>query len=332
MFESLFGADMPLAVRFILAFLIVICLIGAIGWVVRRFGTGRLGGANTRGRQPRLAVIDHASVDGRRRLILVRRDNVEHLLMTGGPTDVVVEANIVRAVAAPRDVVATRPTAGIEALPRAIPLPETSNGSWPLQPEPTGAPRPPVRSEPVVEEPAAWPLQPNAETGPRPQRDTLSALADELSTRPVTARKSAATIARPQPAEPRPDIRPEPRVIEPRPEPRIAPPQPTAAEPPAANADESLAEMAQRLEAALRKPSAAPDTRPPAMPARAAPPPPPEPLQPVDTGLPPPPPPRAPRLTEPKPARADAKPNQSKALYDSLEQEMASLLGRPTKT
>jgi hypothetical protein len=33
----------------------------------------------------RLAVIDAASVDGRRRLILIRRDNVERLLMIGGP-------------------------------------------------------------------------------------------------------------------------------------------------------------------------------------------------------------------------------------------------------
>jgi flagellar biogenesis protein FliO len=79
MFESLFGAEMPLAVRFFVAFLIVLGLIGAIAWAVRRFGSGRLG-ASTRGRQPRLAVIDYASVDGRRRLILVRRDNVEHLL------------------------------------------------------------------------------------------------------------------------------------------------------------------------------------------------------------------------------------------------------------
>ena len=31
-------------------------------------------------------------------LMLVRRDNVEHLLMIGGPTDVVIEQNIVRAV------------------------------------------------------------------------------------------------------------------------------------------------------------------------------------------------------------------------------------------
>ena len=47
-------------------------------------------------RMPRLAVIDAAAVDGRRRLVLVRRDNVEHLLMIGGPADLVVEPNIVR--------------------------------------------------------------------------------------------------------------------------------------------------------------------------------------------------------------------------------------------
>src|SRR6201997_1177194 len=130
---DLFGAEMPLAVRFFLAFLIVLGLIGVTAWAVRRLGSGRLGTNGVRGRQPRIAVIDHASVDGRRRLILVRRDNVEHLLMIGGPTDIVVEPNIVRAVAAPRDVAGARPPAGIEALPRAIPIPE-NGGSWPLQP------------------------------------------------------------------------------------------------------------------------------------------------------------------------------------------------------
>ena len=42
MLEALFGADMPLAVRFLLAFLIVLGLIGATAWAVRRFGAGRL--------------------------------------------------------------------------------------------------------------------------------------------------------------------------------------------------------------------------------------------------------------------------------------------------
>jgi flagellar protein FliO/FliZ len=42
----------------------------------------------------RLDVVEHAAVDGRRRLVLVRRDNVEHLIMTGGPVDVVIETGI----------------------------------------------------------------------------------------------------------------------------------------------------------------------------------------------------------------------------------------------
>ena len=107
--DFLFGADMPLAVRFFFAFVIVLALIGGTAFLVRRFGGERLGASSSRGRQPRLAVIDAAAVDGRRRLILIRRDNVEHLLMIGGPSDVVVEANIVRAAAPARDARLTAP-------------------------------------------------------------------------------------------------------------------------------------------------------------------------------------------------------------------------------
>jgi hypothetical protein len=42
----------------------------------------------------RLAVVEQTSVDNRRRLLLVRRDGVEHLIMTGGPVDVVIETGI----------------------------------------------------------------------------------------------------------------------------------------------------------------------------------------------------------------------------------------------
>ncbi|MFN4208359.1 MAG: flagellar biosynthetic protein FliO [Agrobacterium albertimagni] len=47
-----------------------------------------------RNRQPRLQVLDAAAVDTRRRIVLVRRDNVEHLVMIGGPTDIVIESGI----------------------------------------------------------------------------------------------------------------------------------------------------------------------------------------------------------------------------------------------
>jgi flagellar protein FliO/FliZ len=312
MFDSLFGAEMPLAVRFFLAFLIVLGLIGATAWAVRRFGTGRLGGSNTRGRQPRLAVIDYASVDARRRLILVRRDNVEHLLMIGGPTDVVVEANIVRAVAASRDVTGARPAAS-ETGPRAL-SENGSNGSWPLQPDSAGTHRPSTES--TSQEPAAWPLQPHAEMPGRPPRDTLTALADEIAPRPFPMRNRNPAGGRTNSSEPR------------------IPAAPAASADSVAATDQSLAEMAHRLEAALRKPSATADARAPApaeqqeaapaaetaAPAAAA-----------ATPAPAAPPRPTARVVESKPPRNETKqPMPSKTLYDSLEQEMASLLGRPT--
>jgi hypothetical protein len=44
--------------------------------------------------EPRLGVMETASVDSKRKLVLVRRDDVEHLIMTGGPVDVVIETGI----------------------------------------------------------------------------------------------------------------------------------------------------------------------------------------------------------------------------------------------
>src|SRR5262249_50625308 len=44
--------------------------------------------------EPRLGVIEQASLDARRKLVLIRRDGVEHLIMTGGPVDVVIETGI----------------------------------------------------------------------------------------------------------------------------------------------------------------------------------------------------------------------------------------------
>ncbi|QRM55657.1 flagellar biosynthetic protein FliO [Sinorhizobium sp. BG8] len=63
-------------------------------WVIRNRRSSPFirGGRN---RQPRLAVMDAAAVDTRRRLVLVRRDDVEHLIMIGGPTDIVIESRIV---------------------------------------------------------------------------------------------------------------------------------------------------------------------------------------------------------------------------------------------
>ena len=306
-----FFGGMPFPVQFFLAFVIVLGLIGATAWAVRRFGASALGRPNMRGRQPRLAVLEHTLVEGRRRLYLVRRDNVEHLLLIGGPTDIVVEPNIVRALPAQRDAGMTRAPSGIETLPRAIPLPESAgNGSWPLQPE-VAIPTPPraQRAESPQEEPVSWPLQPQSD-GPRPQRETLAALADELSTRPAPGRNRPQASARPHAAEQR-----QPSVQYTAPE--------TNADP-----DQNLAEMANRLEAALRKPNAKADG-PAAAPAAPRIPIPSEHTPQADAAPPASASGRNARGGEARPRSEAKQGNAGKALYDSLEQEMASLLGRP---
>lgn len=54
---------------------------------------------NGRQRQPRLGIVDEFDLDRRRQLVIVRRDNVEHLLMIGGPNDFLIESQIIRASA-----------------------------------------------------------------------------------------------------------------------------------------------------------------------------------------------------------------------------------------
>ena len=85
-------------VRFLLAFLFVIGLIGLLAWVLRRVGFGgvRLSpGFKGKGRpQRRLAITEVANVDGRHRLVLVRRDDTEHLILLGHSGDLLIEGNI----------------------------------------------------------------------------------------------------------------------------------------------------------------------------------------------------------------------------------------------
>ncbi|MET3908834.1 flagellar protein FliO/FliZ [Bradyrhizobium sp. S3.3.6] len=315
-------------ITFIVAFIVVLALIGVAAWLVRRFATTRLGANTQRGRMPRLAVIDAAAVDGRRRLVLVRRDNVEHLLMIGGPTDIVVEPNIVRA-AAGRDQIPQRPSAA--EPPRLAPMPDA--GSWADE-----APRPEVldHPEPQMPEPPPRPARPSFADEVRRPAPALAERRGEpalggFSPEPMPPRLEREPrpeampprVARSEPPlMPRPPRQNEPAKVPPvRAERAAAPPPPPPAPqappvpPPAAaaapsSAEQNLAEMAQRLEAALRRPAGetiappvAPD--PPAAPPRAA------------------------RVDPPAPPAPPARPAPEKTSFENLEDEMASLLGRP---
>lgn len=91
--EGLAGPEYAMALLWTLLALVLLVVVLVVVKLVRNltFGTFVAGGRN---RKTRLAVMDATAVDSHRRLVLVRRDDVEHLLLIGGPTDVVVEQDI----------------------------------------------------------------------------------------------------------------------------------------------------------------------------------------------------------------------------------------------
>lgn len=77
--------------RSALALLAVIVLLLGFAWVSRRFG---LAGRFMPGSKRRLAVIESLALDNRRKLLLLRRDGVEHLVLLGPETAILVERGI----------------------------------------------------------------------------------------------------------------------------------------------------------------------------------------------------------------------------------------------
>jgi hypothetical protein len=306
------------ALTFFLAFVVVLALIGVVAWLIRRFASNRLGANTQRGRMPRLAVIDAAAVDGRRRLVLVRRDNVEHLLMIGGPSDIVVEPNIVRAAAPGRDQLPPRPAvASPDMQTRTAPLPDPA--AW--GDGDTGRPDS-FDHEPQMPEPPPRPARPafvdEARRPPRSERqadplagftpEPMGGRAEPVAPPAPPRMPRGEPMTRSEPMMPRP-ARQAPPVDAPKAPPREARPAMPASPPPVppmASADQNLAEMAQRLEAALRRPGGEPVAPPVAPEPPAARP--------------------TPRSEQPPAPPAGAAP---KSGFENLEDEMASLLGRP---
>ncbi len=79
--------------RFAGALILVVAMIFAAAWIAKRLG---LGGGIPRNRgKKRLAIEEVLSLDGKRRLVLIKRDGIEHLLMIGVNDDLVIETAIV---------------------------------------------------------------------------------------------------------------------------------------------------------------------------------------------------------------------------------------------
>ena len=79
--------------RFLAALFFVLGLIGGLAWAVRHFKLDERF-ANLAPSTRRLKIIESLPIDPRRRLVIIRRDDVEHLIVLGQTSETVVESNI----------------------------------------------------------------------------------------------------------------------------------------------------------------------------------------------------------------------------------------------
>jgi flagellar protein FliO/FliZ len=83
--------DFDLYLRFALALILVLGLIALLAWLLRRFGMGVKVTKNRR-----LGIVEVHMLGPRHRLMLIRRDDVEHLVVVGPTSETVIESGIKR--------------------------------------------------------------------------------------------------------------------------------------------------------------------------------------------------------------------------------------------
>ncbi|MFP1633276.1 hypothetical protein ACLB6G_16210 [Zhengella sp. ZM62] len=218
------GPAAATAVTWIVAVLVVVLLF----LLVLRMLRSLLPGTYVRGGKSRhrLAVVDAAPVDARRRLILVRRDGVEHLLLIGGAGDVVVESGIgapVMAAAPDRPVAADKAPAregepgtgrkpGEQAARRAMgAIAVTTAAPVAAAPRRDESESPPMAPAPRPAPPARPAAEDRAPRQPEPDRR------DEIPTAPSAPERTLPREAAGQPVLTEPPVSPAPPA--PRPEP-----------------------------------------------------------------------------------------------------------------
>jgi flagellar protein FliO/FliZ len=301
--SSFFGIEASRPVQIAAAVAIFLVLLLIFFLVARKLMGARLmmpGSDRGRSRQPRIGIVDIYDLDRQRQLVLLRRDNVEHLLLIGGLNDVVIETNIVRVAGARTS--AQPHEAGPERLEPVLdqsPRPQVESPARPSIETQLAAQLGSLVRRPVGETDADQELAPVGQVGGpasahpepilRPDAVTVSAAPAVQGLR-AEARAPAVPSApsAPEPVverrEPRPVITPpafQSRPTPVPPTPPAPPPQPEivrAPEPAPAGREMPvdrqrpdaavLSDMAKQLEEALKRP-AAPVSPPPMTPAPA---------------------------------------------------------------
>jgi hypothetical protein len=90
----MFMLDLDTLLLAVVGGLSVVALLVLLVWAFKAFFGGSSTPSFLKSRERRLEVVETAPIDAHRKLVLLRRDNVEYLMVTGGPVDVVIETGI----------------------------------------------------------------------------------------------------------------------------------------------------------------------------------------------------------------------------------------------
>jgi len=99
--------SLDLYTRFVVALVAILALLAVFAWLVRRYGAG---GRTMGGGKRRLSIVEVAPIDGKRRLVLLRRDVTEHLVLLGPDGALLVESGIAASPPSPP----SSPSASVE--------------------------------------------------------------------------------------------------------------------------------------------------------------------------------------------------------------------------
>ncbi|MBS1183193.1 MAG: flagellar biosynthesis protein, FliO [Proteobacteria bacterium] len=188
-----FGDTGATVVRYAVALAVVIGLLLLLRWVLRNYAVGGQLSIG-RSRQSRLTVVEQVAVDQRRRLLLVRRDNVEHLILIGGGNDLVVEPTIIRGVPVGSLGRVTRPASSSPTAAEDVETPAAATpavatvapaAEAPAFTRPAPVPRPAPTVEPTR------PAFPSHVAGEHPKATSIQARLNRAPPRPTDAGRAA---------------------------------------------------------------------------------------------------------------------------------------------
>ncbi|MGD1934161.1 MAG: FliO/MopB family protein [Candidatus Phaeomarinobacter sp.] len=97
--------------RFFFALMFVVGLIGGTAVLARRFGLAPGTATGGRASKRRLEIVESLNLDTKRRMVIVRRDNQEHLILLGTDSETIVETAIERPAQLPAEVATTEAAA-----------------------------------------------------------------------------------------------------------------------------------------------------------------------------------------------------------------------------